>query len=302
MDLEQLFGALPDAATSPYAFVAYVLLVATSAAIAWRVKRNKNLLSTLEKIPVEQRAELVAREMGAPLPPGLTAEQWIEYKIHQYYLLSFLSVLICGTVIFAIAYSNPKPIPPKWDSTGALSDLKIGVAKEYVRTRLGIPPVSEGISDKLGLPEEAIYERYSGGGNELQIVYMKNKVVGYVLRSYGETGLHKIIRTGSPEWVVGKTKFTEAGDAPQYSNNELHWGQSLCRIEQYYYGKSGDYNTYYYALNKTGSDGELRDESSPNAVMVSGDICSLIKDEAGEQECNETLRGMACTSASDFEG
>ncbi|VVN33558.1 hypothetical protein PS645_04958 [Pseudomonas fluorescens] len=215
MDLQKLLGAFPDAATSPYAFVAYVLLVAASAAIAWRVKRNKNLLSTLEKIPVKQRAELVAREMGAPLPPGLTAEQWIEYKIHHYYLLSFLSILICGTVIFAIAYSNPKPIPPKWDSSGALSDLKIGDAKEYVRTRLGIPPVSEGISDKLGLPEEAIYERYSGDGNELQIVYMKNKVVGYVLRSYGEIGLHKIIRNGSPEWVIGKTKFTEAGDAPQ---------------------------------------------------------------------------------------
>ncbi|MEG0323252.1 MAG: hypothetical protein RR619_04585, partial [Raoultibacter sp.] len=77
MELQKLLGALPDAATSPYAFVAYVLLVIASAVIAWRVKRNKNLLNVLEKIPPEQRAKLIATEMGTPVPPGMTAEQWL---------------------------------------------------------------------------------------------------------------------------------------------------------------------------------------------------------------------------------
>lgn len=202
MDLEKLLGALPVAATSPYAFVAYVLLVAASAAIAWRVKRHKTLLSSIEKIPVEQRAELVAREMGAPLPPGLTAEQWIQYKIHQYYLLSFLSVLICGTVVFAIAYSNPKSITPKWDSSSSLSNLEIGLAKDYVRTRLGIPPVSENISDKLGLPEASIYERYSGS-----VESTARSSHSDALRKSGKgtrisNGLH--LKCGSPsQWRLG---------------------------------------------------------------------------------------------------
>lgn len=302
MELQKLLGALPDAATSPYAFVAYVFLVIASAVIAWRVKRNKNLLNVLEKIPPEQRAKLIATEMGTPVPPGMTAEQWLKYKIHQYYLLAFLSILICGTVIFTIAYSNPKATNPEWDSQSAISGLKIGTTKEYARTLLGVPPVSEDFSDRFELPEGIIYERYSDNDKELQVLYMNNQVTTYALRTYGESNLHKIIRSGNPEWIVGKTKFTQAGNDPQYSDNDFHWGKSICQIEQHYYGRPGEYNDFYFSLNKVDSEGALSRESAPSAVMVSKDICSSITDESAKDECDDTLRGMACTSADDFEG
>lgn len=304
MELRDFISALPHAAASPYAFVAYVLLIAASIGIAWRVKRNKNLLDALEKIPSEQRAELLQHEMGTVLPnTGINAEQWLEHKIHQYYLLAFLSLIICGTVIFAIAYSNPKPpIKQKWNSSSALAELGTGISKEYARSILGKPPVSDDISERLRMPEKIIYERYSSNNAELQVLYMENKIVSYVIRLFDGAKLDKAIWTGSQEWLVGKSTFAEAGDDPQFSSNEFHWGKSICQVEQHYYGHPGDYNNFYYLLNTHNQDGQTPERSRvPDTLMVSEDICSFENDKEAEKECTETLLGMACTHADDFE-
>ena len=302
MEFQSLLSALPDAVTSPYALIAYVLLVVANTVIAWKVKRNKNLLASIEKFPPEQRRDILVTEMGEPLPPNISAEQWLKHRTRQYYFLGFITVLVCGTVIFAIAYLNPKPVQVSWDSPSSLSSLKVGTTKAYMYTTLGIPPFSEDISEMLQAAEEVTYERYSADHKELQVLYIKNRLAGYAIRVFDKERITIPMRNGNPDWVLGKSTLPEAGDDPQLSIPELHWGKSICQIEQYYYGGYGEYNNYYYVMDKVSEKNDV-----PNAIMIAQDICSFFSNEENEdneertEECNNALLAMACTYADDFE-
>ena len=55
MELNQLIEALPSAATNPYAFTSYVLLIVAWVIVVFRVKRNKQLLDNLQKLPEQDQ-------------------------------------------------------------------------------------------------------------------------------------------------------------------------------------------------------------------------------------------------------
>ena len=85
------------------AFVAYIV-----ATIAWlllrqRVERNKGLLSKIDKLPEKDRLDALRAEMGSVKVSGLSAEQWIRSRIHLYYFLSFATLCLLISVLFAIS-------------------------------------------------------------------------------------------------------------------------------------------------------------------------------------------------------
>ncbi|MGH1451327.1 MAG: hypothetical protein ACRBBM_18130 [Pseudomonadaceae bacterium] len=103
MELNQLIEALPSAATNPYAFTSYVLLVVAWVIVVFRVKRNKQLLDNLQKLPEQDRLAALKLEIhGVELKEGITPEQWIKSKIHSYLFMGFLSVCLVVTIVTVI--------------------------------------------------------------------------------------------------------------------------------------------------------------------------------------------------------
>ena len=114
MNFQELIKALPSAATNSYSFVAYIVLVIAIFLISWKVKRNKNLLDSLEKIPKNQRLDALRAEMGNISPAhGLTAEQWLRSRIHNYYFIAAIAIIICITIVLIIAFFNNELPSPK---------------------------------------------------------------------------------------------------------------------------------------------------------------------------------------------
>jgi len=71
--LQRLLSAIPKAAQNPLALVAYLAAIAGWVFIAARVKRNRNLLQSLDKLPSDQRLAALRLEMGnLPIPDSLT--------------------------------------------------------------------------------------------------------------------------------------------------------------------------------------------------------------------------------------
>jgi endonuclease YncB( thermonuclease family) len=97
-------SSLPTVASSPLAFIAYLCLVGSWLAIALKVRRNKNILKHLDKIPTTDRLRVLQLEMGAiHLKSGFTPEQWMRARIHHYYFLGFVLLCLVIIVIFVIA-------------------------------------------------------------------------------------------------------------------------------------------------------------------------------------------------------
>ncbi len=107
--LKAAFSALPNVAAHPLSFVAYVLVVAAWVIISLKVKRNKQVLEHLDKIPEKSRLEVLRMEMGAVrLKSGLTPEQWIKSRIHLYYFLGFAILCLVAVIIFVVAMTTGK--------------------------------------------------------------------------------------------------------------------------------------------------------------------------------------------------
>src|SRR6266571_3880447 len=72
--------------------------------IALRVKRNKQVLAHLEKLPENERLTALELEMGVVrVQSGLTAEQWIKLKTQSYYFLGFAVICLALVVVFVAA-------------------------------------------------------------------------------------------------------------------------------------------------------------------------------------------------------
>ena len=96
--LEAALSAIPAAATNSYTFGAYALVVLAYVVVAWRVARNKNLLANIEKLPPNDRLSALEIETGGVrLASGISPEQWVQSRIHKYYLLGFLAT--CAVVV-----------------------------------------------------------------------------------------------------------------------------------------------------------------------------------------------------------
>ncbi len=149
MEIGAILRSLPQVATSPFAFVAYVLVVAAWLIVALRVKRNKNLLDALEKVPLEQRLAALQAEMGNVSPPkGFTAQQWLRSRIHTYYFYAFLALYLAVALMFIIAVAARPPASPpltieslknaSYEVDGELVTLQNGLRK------FGVSPSQEG--------------------------------------------------------------------------------------------------------------------------------------------------------------
>jgi tetratricopeptide (TPR) repeat protein len=90
--LELALKAIPEAATNPFAFLAYALAVGAWLWVAHRTARLKVLGDQAKSLTKKDFADLIRREEGTPLPPVLDPEQWILWQRQRNYLLAFLAL------------------------------------------------------------------------------------------------------------------------------------------------------------------------------------------------------------------
>jgi hypothetical protein len=105
--LSAALSAIPAAATSHLALIAYGLAVLAYIVTIWRVTRNRNLLQNLQRLPAKDRLSALEIEMGGVrLAAGISPEQWLRSKIHRYYFLSFIVTCVAGILVFIVAIFN----------------------------------------------------------------------------------------------------------------------------------------------------------------------------------------------------
>lgn len=105
--LDAFVDGLKVAATSPYAYASYVLLLACWTFLAARGQRLRVVRSVLKDLPEHQRFEILKREFPEFPRSGLSPEQWIRARAHAMILIAFVALLLSGTVISVISMTSP---------------------------------------------------------------------------------------------------------------------------------------------------------------------------------------------------
>jgi hypothetical protein len=103
-------SGLKTAASTPYAFVAYVCLLTAWVYVGIAQQRLKHISKAIGQVPQKDRAALLAKEYNVLPRSGLSAEQWIRSRKHMLVFLAFLALLVAGVLLIAIALSLRKQV------------------------------------------------------------------------------------------------------------------------------------------------------------------------------------------------
>jgi hypothetical protein len=106
--IQAFLDAIPNAAANPLALVAYLATLVAWVVIALRVKRFRILMDKIEALPEKDRLKAIEAEIGrVKIRFGLTAEQYLQSRIHTFILIGFLAgcatvVLVAGTALVRV--------------------------------------------------------------------------------------------------------------------------------------------------------------------------------------------------------
>lgn len=89
--------AIPGAAASPLALIAYLATLLAWVFIAYRVNRFRELMKRIGSLPESDRIKAIKAELGfIDVPEGLTGEQYLRKRIHTFVFIGWLAA--CATV------------------------------------------------------------------------------------------------------------------------------------------------------------------------------------------------------------
>jgi hypothetical protein len=95
--------AIPSAAASPLALVAYLAAVGAWLAIAWRLKVVQEVSRQLPHLPEHERAGTVRAALNRAVPPNLSPEQFLRGQRDFYVLIGFIAICVVVVVIAGIS-------------------------------------------------------------------------------------------------------------------------------------------------------------------------------------------------------
>jgi hypothetical protein len=107
MGVSEFLTSLSQVASSPYAFAAYIAVVAAWVYTTVARHRLSRMANLLRELPPAERTQLIAKEYSFAPRGGLSAEQWIRSRQHLLLFLGFFSLVVCATVIVIIALVRP---------------------------------------------------------------------------------------------------------------------------------------------------------------------------------------------------
>jgi len=103
MEISGFLNNLSHVGGSPYAFAAYIAVVAAWVYATVARHRLSKIGDLLKDLPPKDRTQLILREYSSAPRSGLSAEQWIKSRQHLLLFLAFLSLVVCLTLIVIIA-------------------------------------------------------------------------------------------------------------------------------------------------------------------------------------------------------
>jgi len=107
MDVFSAFlKAIPSAAASPLALIAYLAAVGAWLAIAWRLKVLQAVSRDLPHIPEHARPDAIKIALGRGVPPNLSPEQFLRGQRDFYVLIGFIAICVVVVVIVGISVSR----------------------------------------------------------------------------------------------------------------------------------------------------------------------------------------------------
>jgi len=120
---------LKEVAASPFAFVAYICVVAAWVYVVSARNRLRTIEKTLKQLPPEMRADVLLREYATTPRKGLSAEQWIRSRKQTLLFAAFLATLIAGVAITIPALS--RSTGQRREARLSLVDVSVNRSEEY---------------------------------------------------------------------------------------------------------------------------------------------------------------------------
>lgn len=103
--VQSFFDALPAAAASPLALLAYLAALVAAVILLTRYRR----IQALASLPAKDRAEALKRETRyGSLGVGLTGEQWTRHERSQSILIMGLTLLGVILIVTIVAMTHPR--------------------------------------------------------------------------------------------------------------------------------------------------------------------------------------------------
>lgn len=106
MGILEALKHIQDAASSPYAILAYITVVGAWLYISAIRHRLHNIAKVLKDLPEKDRAKIILKEYNTIPKQGLSAEQWIRARDRILILIGFIATLIALLIAFLSIYAN----------------------------------------------------------------------------------------------------------------------------------------------------------------------------------------------------
>lgn len=107
--MELFLKNLSTVASSPYAFVAYVLLIGVWALVVIRTNRIRSLAKTVSLIPESDRKSLLEKDYGYHLKEGMSARDFLRAQLHSYIFYGLMAVLAVIGLLAVLTVLKPEP-------------------------------------------------------------------------------------------------------------------------------------------------------------------------------------------------
>ena len=102
MGLELLIKGLVEAAKSPLAFVAYIILAVGWMTILWKESRIKTISKTLGELPEKQRLNALKLEYQLIPKKGLNSEQFLKHERRKYFFVAYGLTVIAIIIVITL--------------------------------------------------------------------------------------------------------------------------------------------------------------------------------------------------------
>jgi hypothetical protein len=233
--MDGFLQAIPAAASSPYALVAYGICAVLFLFAGFKLRELRSVLRVIKDVPAPQRAPLIQAVTGKILPARITAEQWIRNNRNQGILLVAGAIIVMGGAVGTVAFINRDPAPgvgpPIAEANEAIAAfLKLMDASQYEEAWERFYPANKEampkprwleLSARYRAPLGSVDGRKDAGGQSMEI-RLDRRLNGYVLQYYtkfsnAENPIREVIGLASPGAPVPWRVVSYTVDVPPNS-------------------------------------------------------------------------------------
>jgi hypothetical protein len=182
MELSEFLSNLSHVGSSPYAFAAYIAVVAAWVYTTVARHRLSKVGRLLKELPPDERTQLILREYSSAPRRGLSAEQWIKSRQHLLLFLAFLSLVVCMTLIIIIALVGSVTPNRTGDKSAELSGTfgtVLGMQTELKTLRAEVAKLEETLTSlqaadaglRLVALMEQLYRKYEVPDTNMELIF-----------------------------------------------------------------------------------------------------------------------------------